>query len=269
MTDKLTTASRGGSEIKTLEEFTALCERECKTGIANLVEEFTGRKEQLLRIKDMQVNEYRFMSSIISLNTQMNEGKVSPAAIMQLQADMDAIDYDSAMKSLTIRQWRKIHGDNMILPLISDILNYFLRQFTVKEKLTGNQIMQLAARLISSQPDLRVKELVLILNNALNGTYGPTYQRLGIESVMEWMTKYYDAASQALESKQVNNTQQESRGSQPWLEMERKLEAYKKEQMAKKEISDKIWKAEKHARNVQEFKDKVMSHGQSETTPDK
>lgn len=255
--NQLSKASHGGAEIKTLQQFTDICESECNLRIQNLVEEFKGRKEQLLRIKETRLNEYKFMHGIIAINTMMNNNNVDPAALMQVERELANLTYDGAMNSQPMSYWQKEFGDSFIIPIVSDLLNYFLRQFTVKESLSGIQIMQLAARLITAQPHLRIKELVMLMNNALSGKYGPTYQRIGIETVMEWLTKYYEDSSKAIECKVVNSKQDESRGEQPWQVVEKDLKRYKEEQEAKKAIAEKVWGIEKRKREVVEYKESL------------
>lgn len=254
-------ANRGDNQLKVrnLAEFTELCEAEYNVKHSALVDEYTGRKEQLVRIKEMRLSEYKFITQIVDLNTQMNQGSVSPFALMEMEKALSAITHEESMRSNSLRYWQKEFGDGFIVPVVCDILNYFLRQFTVKESLDGNQIMQLACRLIQAQPELRIKELVGCLSNALQGKYGPTYQRVGMETISEWLTKFYEASAKELESKHVNAKPDESRGELPWVELDKKLARYKEEQEAKKAISDKIWQREKRDREVKEHKEKVLA----------
>lgn len=246
-------------KVRNLEQFTELCESEYLVKQNALVDEFKERKSQLLRIKEMRLNEYKFITHFIDLNTQMNEERVSPASLIALEKAISEISLLDSMRSNTIGYWQKEFGDGFIVPVLCDLLNYFLRQFTVKEKLDGNQIMQLACRLIVAQPNLRIKELVLCLNNALRGEYGPTYQRVGIESIMEWLSKYYEQSAKELESKKSQEKPDESRGEYPWTQLEKQMQRYREEQERKKEISDKVWGNEKRKREVDEYKEKILT----------
>ncbi len=257
-------ANPGGTDIRNLQQFQTICEAEFTVRHYALIAEFKGRKQQLLDIKERKLKEYEFIFGIINLNTQMNEGKLNPTAAMQIEKQLSEITFEQAMQSQTISYWQKEFGDGFIIPTICDLLNYFLRQFTVKEMLDGNGIMMLASKLIVSQPHLRIKELVMCLNKALKGDFGPTYQRIGMDTIMQWLTKFYEGTSTDLECRNVNNKPDESRGEQPWLEVEKKLERYREEQESKKNISEKIWGIEKRKREVEEHKEKVLADGSND-----
>lgn len=252
-------ANRGETKIRTLESFTELCESELKVKHENMILEYKERKASLVAIKDTKVAEYTFINRIIQANTAMNNGQVSPDLLMKIEGEISALTYEDSIRSMSIAYWQKELGNAFVLPIVCDLLNYFLRQFTVKEMLDGNQIMQLALKLISSNPDLRIKELTMCLNNALLGKYGPTYQRIGIETILEWLSKLYTQISVELESK-VLNSKEEGRGDAPWLAEERKIKRYEDEQRQKKAVVDKVWGIEKRKSEVQDFKNSVLQN---------
>lgn len=254
ITEQLPVASRGETnKIRTLESFTELCESELKVKHENMIVEYKERKAALILVKDTKVSEYAFINQIVQANTQLNNGNPSPDLIMKIESEISALTFEDSMKSMSIAYWQKEFGNAFVLPIVCDLLNYFLRQFTVKEMLDGNQIMQLSLKLISSNPDLRIKELTMCLNNALLGKYGPTYQRIGIETILEWLSKFYNQSSIELESK-VLNSKEEGRGEQPWLAEDRKIKKYEDEQRQKKAVVDKVWGIEKRKSEVQDFK---------------
>lgn len=236
--------SLGDGKVKTMEQFVALCDSELKVKHDSMVAEYRDRKKGLELIRDTKVAEYKIIGLIVDMNTRLNEGNVSPEAMMDITTVISSITYEEAMQSLSIRYWEREFGKSFILPVICDIVNYFVRQFVVKETLSGIQIMQYASIILTQMPSFRVKELVLMLRNALAGEYGSHWQRIGIDTLLQWQNEYFIKSSAVVEGIAVGN--KESRGEQPWLIQDRiasdKLDKFKKEQEAKKQISEKVWK---------------------------
>lgn len=236
--------SLGDGKVKTMEQFVALCDSELKVKHDSMVAEYRDRKKGFELIRDTKIAEYKIIGQIVEMNTQLNEERVNPDAMLELTSVISSISYEEAMQSFSIGYWEREFGKSFVLPVICDIVNYFVRQFVVKETLTGIQIMQYASIILTQMPSLRVKELVLLLRNALSGEYGSHWQRIGIDTLLQWQNEYFDKSSAILEGIAVGN--KESRGEQPWLIQDRiasdKLDKFKKEQLAKKQISEKVWK---------------------------
>jgi len=220
-----------------------------------MVEEYKDRKASMELRRDRLVDEYVFINSIISVNTMLHEGKMNPSAIMQVEKEIGALTYETVAASYPIDYWRKQYGENMIVPVLCDVINYFLKQFQVKEMLSDVQIMQIATRLLAAQPLLRLRELVFVLNQALAGEYGPTYQRVGIDTILGWLNKYYESSAVYLETKMINGRKDESRGEVPWELMERKMKAYQDEQRQKKAQVEKVWGFAQRQRELEDFKE--------------
>lgn len=225
-----------------------------------MIEEFKERKEALAKSCDRKVEEYKFMNSIVNINTLALKGEVNPISLMEVEKELAGLNFESIASSFTLDYWRTQYSENMIVPVLCDIMSYFLRQFQVKEMLTDLQIMQLVIKLLAAQPKLRIMELVFVLREALAGTYGPTYQRIGIDTLLGWLSKFYEESAAHLECRVVNAKQTESRGESPWLVIEKQMRQYESEQREKKLIVDKIWKKEERERTVADYKEQVLTN---------
>lgn len=222
-----------------------------------MVEEYKGRKHNLQLICDRKIEEYKFINLIIQVN-----GQPSTTAVMQLETQLAQLNFENIAASFTLDYWKVEYGNHMIIPIISDVMLYFLRQFQVKEIITDIQVVQLAVKLLSQQPKLRVMELVFVLNGALSGEFGAKegishFQRIGIDTILGWLTKFYEQSAYYLECKNQNNKPDESRGDAPWLAIEKQMKQYEAEQRRKKDITEKIWGIEKQQREAQEYKDSL------------
>lgn len=260
----------GESNLKTVEDFASLCESEFQVKRNNLISEYTEKNNWLANIRDRQVKEYKFMHSIMEFNTNQIEDKVNPAQIIEIEKSLAELNYETVAASFCLEHWRVQFGESMIVPVLCDIMSYFLNQFEVKEKLSDAQIMQLACKLLAAQPKLRVMELVFVLQKALAGDYGPTYQRIGIDTLLTWLKKFYEDSAIYLENKVANGRMHESRGEVPWEKVARDLKAYEDEQRKKKMIVDKVWNTAKQVREkeerleqVKQYKDQVLNDGES------
>lgn len=240
-----------------LEKFTELCESEYKVKYNSMVERYQEEKHHLVMQKERKVKEFEMINAIIRVNTEAQNGNISPANIIAVEKELASLNYDSVGASFTIDYWRIQYGEKMIVPILCDIMDYFLRQFEVKEKLTDVQVVQLVMKLMASQPLLRIRELLFVLNRALAGGYGPTYQRVGIDTILGWLSKFYEESSAHLEQARINASNEESRGSEPWQQMDKKMKAYEDEQRAKKLVNDKVWKMEERRRQVEDYKNSL------------
>lgn len=223
-----------------------------------MVQEYRERKEYLQRSCDRKIEEYKFIHSIIHLNTQMQRNSVNPDALMAVEKELAGMTYESIGGSFTLDFWRIEYGESMIVPVLCDVMSYFLRQFQVKEMLTDVQIMQLVIKLLAAQPKLRVMELVFVLKEALAGKYGPTYQRIGIDTLLGWLNMFYEESAAHLEAKMINSKPTESRGESPWLAIEKQMKKYEAEQREKKAVIEKIWGIEKQKQKAEEYKKQIL-----------
>jgi hypothetical protein len=249
----------GGNNLKTLDDFTKLCKSEFTVKHNAMVEEYKERKEALAKSCDRKVEEYKFLNSIVHINTLTLSNKVDPASMMAVEKELAGLNFESIAASFTLDYWRIQFGEQMIVPILCDVMSYFLRQFQVKEMLTDVQVMQLVIKLLAAQPKLRIMELVFVMREALAGNYGPTYQRIGIDTLLGWLSKFYEESAAHLECRVVNSKSTESRGESPWLVVEKQMKQYESEQREKKKIVDKIWKKEERQQEVQNFKDKTIA----------
>ncbi len=260
--NNLATLQSGGNNIRTLENFTKLCQAEFTVKHNAMVERYKDEKTTLQLNMERKVDEYKFINSVIQLNTELlaatkNGTSPNPASIMAVEKELAQLNYENIGASFPLDYWRTQYGEGMIVGIIADVMNYFLQQFQVKEKLSDIQIMQIALKLLAEQPLLRMRELVFVLNNALQGTYGPTYQRIGIDTILGWLSQFYDHSSGELESRRMNSRADESRGSTPWEVVERNMKKYEEEQRSKKLIVDKVWGIEKRQRQIDDYKESI------------
>lgn len=240
--------------VKSLESFTELCQSEYRVKYDAMVEEYKERKSYLLASCERKIAEYRFINLIVSANTGLLKNEPDSALIISLEVELSKLNYETIAASFPLEYWRAQYGEKMIVDVLSDIINYFIRQFQVKEILTDVQIFQLASKLLAAQPKLRISELVFVLNNALRGDYGPTYQRIGIDMILEWLTKFYGLSAEYLEAQRTGNKQEASRGETPWVEVEKQMKKYEQEQRDKKRIAETVWGTEKRKVEVEEYK---------------
>lgn len=243
-----------GNNVKTIEQFKEICESEYLVKYNAMVEEYKERRLSLEKRRDRQIQEYTFIGNIANLNSITSDGKnLNPALMMQVEKEIAALDFDNVGASFTLDYWTGQFGE-MIVPIVCDVIHYFVKQFQVKEKLTDVEIFQLTTKIIVNQPRLRLMELVYVFREALAGKYGPTYQRIGIDSVLGWLSKFYEDSANHLEMRTVNSKQDESRGDRPWELLERKIKDYETEQRTKKQVVDKVWGIEKRKVEVDNYK---------------
>lgn len=223
-----------------------------------MVDEFKGRRDNLAKICDRKIAEFKFIGTIIAANDP--DIDKSLAAVGSVENMLASLDYDSCAASFTLDFWRKEYGENLITGIISDVIDYFLKQFQVKETLTDVQIMQLAIKLLHAQPYLRINELVFVLNNAICGKYGPTYQRIGIDTILTWLGRFYEDSAIYLESKSINTKPDEARGDAPWEVQARQLQAYETEQRKKFAINNRLLNEQKEKDKMKERQKEVDAY---------
>jgi hypothetical protein len=243
----------GGKIVpKTSDEFQTLVEAEVHHNLALLDDEFSARRESMLRSAETKIAEYELMAAIIEANTAEQNGQVNPALLMKIETQGAGLNYDNVAASYQLLFWQKQYGEQMLAPVLAEIIGYFVKQFQVKESLTHEQAYLLATKLIAFHPHLRIKELIFVLNNALNGLYGPTYQRIGIDTILSWLSKFFEDSSLHLETKMANGKPDESRGEMPWQVLERRTKQYQDEIKRKAETNTKVFAAEKRKREIED-----------------
>lgn len=243
-----------------MEQFEQLCHDEYTVKHNAIADDYRQRRQHLQQRQQQQVAEYKFMHSLLQLNTLALHRQTDPALVMQVEQQLAALNYHTVLQSFTLQHWRTQFGESFILPVLADVLNYFLCQFTVKHNLTDLQIAQLVSKLLAQQPHLRIMELVYVLNQALAGTYGPTYQHIGIDTLLGWLTQYYSHSAAHLEHHTINHKPEEARGLQPWRMAEQQLKQYEQQQRQKKAIAERVWQHEARAREVQQYKDQILNN---------
>lgn len=225
--------------------------------------QYQERVTALENSSKLKLAEYKLMYGFVEAN-KLNEDKTdlaNPTAIAWVENEVAKIDLEACFYSITLRQWNNETPAHFGMAL-SDIMNYFFRQFEVKEKLTSTQVLQLSIKLLAAQPNLKLKELMYVLNSALQGKYGPTYQRVGIDSILQWLNSYYEESAGWLESLKVNGKQEESRGANPWDVEEKRLKKFEDEQRQKQRIVQKVWGEEKKAQESEARKQEVEAYKQ-------
>src|SRR5690606_19458904 len=134
----------------------------------------------------------------------LNSNETNPAIIAEAQMAISEITFENSMKSRTIGQWSAEFG-NKTIPIVADIIHYFIRLFNVKETLNDAQMIMCATKLLKEYPNVRIKELVQCLSKATTGDYGSTYQRIGINNVFEWLNEYYKQQDDFIVSEHLKN----------------------------------------------------------------
>ena len=254
----------GESNLGIFGNYQAICESEYQVKYENLLDEYKAKKSGLVQFKDLKIEESKFISQIVDVNTAMLDNRLQAPELIKLELAMSDIDYNTANKSMTLDFWRKEIGEGKAITITCDIMSYFFRQFTVKEKLDGAQIMQLAIKLYTLHPSLKIKELIHCLSLALNGNYGAFYERISISKVSEWLSQYYEDSAVNAETEYYKNKSTESRGASIVDPMEVELRNFEKLQKAKKQIVDDVYKAEKSKeakeKRNEEFRNKTLNN---------
>lgn len=243
---------------------------EYKLAERQLISEHEERVTHLKKTMRTRVNEYELMSMFTAANT-LNAEKTEPVdmqSVMWVENSVAKIDIGAAFYSLTIRQWQNELGATFTA-VLCDIINYFARQFQVKNNISDAQILQIVAKLLAKQPQLKLKELIYVLSCALEGKYGQTYQNVGIDSILNWISLYYEESAIYLEGLKMSNKPDESRGETPWKEADKLLKDYEEKQRAKKRITDKVWGEEKKAQEDTARKEQVEAYKNSLTENEK
>lgn len=237
---------------KTLGEFSALVRAEVKHAQQLLAAEFAEKQELLINSAERKIAEYEFIGRIIEANSNEYAGAVNPQLLMQIEIRCAGLNYDNVCASYQLSYWQRQYGEHIIMPVLCDVISYFLRQFQVKENLSDNQVMLMATKLLALHPQLRLMELIFVLTNALNGVYGPTYQRIGIDTILVWLQQFFKDASQHLETKMSSKQPDENRGEMPWHLIEQRAKQYQEEINRKAEANSKAFAAEKRKREIEE-----------------
>jgi hypothetical protein len=111
--------------------------------------------------------------------------------------DLAAVNEDSAMAD------------------VAGILIWGMTKLNVKNNLTGEQLTDLATMIFSS-PNYRhltLEHLAIVIQEGLQGKYGPIYERFDAATVMQWLDKYCSALAQSRMQRndEYHLSQQESR----------------------------------------------------------
>jgi hypothetical protein len=239
---------------KTLEQYELSLKSDFTVKKNNMIAEFRERENMMLAIVEVKLSEYEIISAIVNMNTEMNSGNPTPESMLRVAEFLSQINFDSAMRSMPLRIWEAELGKQFLLPVICDIVNYFIRQFKVKESVSGAEIMQYSIDLMFRNPELRIKELIMIFRDALSGKFGSTFQRIGIDTLYEWESKYFERAANHLESKVSSEKIGESRGQIAVDPMDERIKRYAEEVGKKKAISDHFWKREERRKELLENK---------------
>lgn len=248
--------SKVSGEVKVydLAEYKQICESEYLVKYNNLLDEYRDRKAGLEKVRDIKVEEYRLINSIVNINTMQIENKLNATDIIKIQSYLSEINYEKASNSFALGFWQKELGQDKAVLITCDIMSYFFRQFTVKENLDGAQMIQLTVSLFSHHSDLRLKQLIHCLNEAVLGKYGAFYERISISKVSEWISRYYEDIAANAETEYYRTKKTESRGIDAVDKFETELANFKKMTKAKKEIADAIYRSENRQKEIEQFK---------------
>lgn len=232
-------ATGATNQVMTQVKFNELCDLEFEQKHEQMIVEYKERKASLVAFRDMKKDEYQLLTLLANLNTALIEKKRAIELIDTFQTQVSAISYETSVRSLSIGKWRSEIGSK-ITGVVCDILDYFLRQFNVKENLNTQQIMMLASKIVNESPDLKVKELLHCLNLAVNGEYGETYNHIGVSDIAGWLKKYYEAQAVDRENKYYANKQNSVNGVAVWEKKEREFKDWEKGEKRKAEVKAKI-----------------------------
>lgn len=228
------------SEIKLLSDFQKSVKAELQIQTDNLLTEFKGRKEQLIRIAATKEAEYNIMWNIVTINNSILNGTPETATILSIQEILSDLTLSKARTSMTLAFWSTNLG-TLATSIVSDILLYFLRQINVKQSLTDIQILTCSVKIIKEYRTLRFIELLHCLNMGVSNHFGNSYQYIGVETIMEWIHKYLELQDADIVAYNTRyRGENRIRVEDIVSPEEKKLEAYKNEMMAKIDIDKSL-----------------------------
>jgi len=206
--------------------------------LANLEVRHEKEKAELTAVANWKYQELKNLLAIANLNKSITNQNPDNTAILAVTEYLVSLDTQNALKSRPIRLWRAEFGDSRFISMLVQILLYFFRQFTVKENLTEVQLMQLAMQIVAGRPNMRMKELLLMLRRASEGRYGSTYQRIGIDTFNQWCILFEQEITMQIEVDNTAANPSEKRPATAWEEQASKQRAYEVVNRAKKEFWD-------------------------------
>lgn len=193
--------------------------------------EFKERKSDLLAKSEGFVQEYKIVASMAFVNS----GKATADVIVNIETMLS-----EKWKSVSLLDWEKELTFNKMLVFVCEIFNYFLSSHKTKTTLEGAELLQLVAKIYVHDKQLKVCDLIGILNNARKGNYGTDYNRVDENTFFNWMKLYKEGKSIELETEKINSKPEQSNVRELRDPKQDELEMYERMQRAKKDIRDKV-----------------------------
>lgn len=214
--------------FKELAEFKALKERTYEA------------LDALFKQTENQVREVELMKSITRANFQVLRGHQCPELLLDIIEQLAELNYPNVGASFDLDFWCRQYGREGFAPIFSDIIQYFIRQLEVTENLTDEGLAYLAHTLLANLPQLKIKELLFVLNKAVNGEYEATGNRVGVDTVLGWLSQYYHESATHLQATLYNYTPEN-----PDDTRRQQLQHYETQQREKQRLVDEVWERER------------------------
>lgn len=96
-----------------------------------------------------------------------------------------------SIPSKTLGEFKKDYGKDWVVGYVSMWLIDLNDSAQVKTRMNDSQ-MEFTAERIYETYSLRITDLTLFFRNVKEGSYGPYYENLSGEKIMEWLKQYYD-----------------------------------------------------------------------------
>lgn len=83
---------------------------------------------------------------------------------------------------------RKNEGE--LFEVLNNLLTSLNLSLSVKEKTTEFQALQIVTTIMNDYPHLSVEDVALCFKMGKTGRFGPTYNKLDVQVIGEWLSKY-------------------------------------------------------------------------------
>jgi hypothetical protein len=172
------------------------------------------------------------LKAILSLSIIGSDNVPIDAKIVEIgrfTQELALLSVESSQQGCTIAQWQKFVGGNNLIGVVSEFVHYFSSQLNIKYHLNDLQKVQVATAIVANNPHLRLRELMLILNNGITGKYGPNYSSIDINTISQWIGLHYEQVAIHYETINTGTSPEGSRGVADWDIAERKMKLYQKD----------------------------------------
>lgn len=106
--------------------------------------------------------------------------------------------------SKTLGEFKRAYGKDWVIGYLSMWLIELNDNANVKMKMTDGQMEDTAERIYDTY-SLKVTDLTLFFRNVKDGVYGPFYENLSRDKIMQWLAMYFDERCEMAEMTNSRN----------------------------------------------------------------